>query len=503
MRLEPRRITGRRLVGKVREVTTEAGPGIDRHLDPTTLLRDAPDAMLLIDADGTILFANRQTESVFGYRASDLVGRSVDVLLPAALQDRHRAHRERYVQAPSVRPMGVGLDLLAARVDGTTFPVEISLSPLLLDDRSLTLAAVRDVTRQRGTEQALRQAKDGFRLTIASSPVGIGVLRADGTWASVNPALCALAGRPEPELLRTRVTDLLPDGPLDLASGRRDERRLQRPDGTAAWVEITLAVLKDASGTDEHVVVYLYDVTERHSHQRELQLLAWSDPLTGLPNRTLLLDRTTQALMRLNRNPGRCALLILDLDHFKTVNDTLGHIAGDELLRQVARRLNSVARSSDTVARLGGDEFAVLCDGTPLDELAFAERLLTSLEAEFVLDLHDGSTHTARIGASIGVAVCAEHGDSSAVDLYRDADVALYDAKARGRGRTRLFDPSLRRELDRRVSQESRLRQALADLAASGIAPSARQIEHCAAQGDHGRVVVRQQLFCQLGGVEV
>ena len=435
-----------------------------QHLDPAALLRDAPDAMLLVDADGTVLYANQQAVAVFGHALADLVGTSVDVLLPESLRSAHRGHRESYVATPSTRPMGAGLELLAARADGTVFPVEISLSPMKVDGRRLTLAAVRDVSSQRAAEQALRRSEERFRLTFESSPVGIAILRLDGSWSYVNPAMCALTGRSEQELLATALSDLLPDGPLPLdvhtAGPGRVERRLERADGSTAWLEITLSVVRDGAGAAHHLVGHFYDVTERRDHQHELQTMALSDPLTGLPNRALLLDRCSQALAQLDRHPGRCALLILDLDHFKTVNDSLGHLAGDELLRQVASRLTSVARTTDTVARLGGDEFALLCNDLPAGEEHFSRRLLDALDADFRLPLSDGSTHTTRIGASIGIAVCSTPG-STATDLYRDADVALYEAKARGRGRAEVFDVRLRRELDRRISQEGLLRQAL------------------------------------------
>ena len=426
-------------------------------LDPAAVLRDAPDAMLVIAADGAIEYANRQAERLFGRPAADLVGSSVDSLVPSEVRERHRRHRAAFRAAPALRPMGAGLSLLAARADGSVVPVEISLAPL--DEESgLTLAAVRDVSRQREAEEALRSSEERLRLTVRSSPVGLAVLDDEDRLVLANPALCELAGMDEETLLRTRLPELVPsfshrDG------GQRAEHQLLRGNGDVRWVELTVAPLRQRADRAPQAVAHFYDITEQRSHQEQLQALALSDPLTGLPNRTLLLDRLDQALSTLARHPARVALLLLDLDHFKDVNDTLGHPVGDDLLRQVGHRISAVARSTDTVARLGGDEFALLCNDLPSGELEFARRLLGALEPEYALAV-GGSVQRVRLGASIGIAV-AESADLTATDLYRDADLALYESKARGRGRATVFDATLRDRLHEGILGEQQLRQAL------------------------------------------
>ena len=214
--------------------------------------------------------------------------------------------------------------------------------------------------------------------------------------------------------------------------------RGRRGDGTWVWLESVSEPMRDA-GTGEIVGVQTAtrDITERRAAEAELERMALSDALTGLANRTLLTDRLRQAQQRLRRDPGHVALLMLDLDRFKLVNDTLGHSVGDALLIEVARRLQRCARPTDTVSRLGGDEFIVL-----LDRLSdyghaeqIAERILEALREPMVL----ANLEPMEIRGSIGIAVTSDP-DHPADSLYREADLALYRAKDQGRDRYSLFD---------------------------------------------------------------
>lgn len=197
------------------------------------------------------------------------------------------------------------------------------------------------------------------------------------------------------------------------------------------------------------------------AHQTaELRRLALHDPLTGLPNRTLILDRLDQALARAERSDGQIAVMLLDLDGFKSVNDTLGHPAGDQLLRAVTSRLTTLLRSSDSIGRLGGDEFVVLVEGERLQPGAevVAERMRQVVAVPFTLE-QEGRPVSVQVRASIGVALGGSAG--SAEHLLRDADIALYEAKHRGRDRFVLFTPQMHIALERRVELENDMRMAL------------------------------------------
>jgi diguanylate cyclase (GGDEF)-like protein len=202
----------------------------------------------------------------------------------------------------------------------------------------------------------------------------------------------------------------------------------------------------------------LADAIRSRNLQEQIRHDSLHDGLTGLPNRTLFLDRVGHALARNNRHPQSMAVFFVDLDHFKLVNDSLGHEAGDELLRLVGPRFESAIRPSDTLARLGGDEFAVLCEQLPSEASAIriANQLMSALEKPVVLNGHGHS-----VSASIGIALTTT--GSSASDLLRDSDAAMYRAKAHGRGRAELFDEEMRARVLDRVRTESALRIALAD----------------------------------------
>jgi len=280
----------------------------------------------------------------------------------------------------------------------------------------------------------------------------------DGRFTLLNPAWEQLLGWSLQELLEQPIQDLIhPDDveqtrTMMLAGERPAElenftNRYRHRDGSWRWL------LWSARWDGETWYAAAKDVTDRMWLERQ----ALHDPLTRLPNRLLLMDRARQALARLHRSDGVIALLFVDLDRFKAVNDNLGHDVGDRLLISVSERLAELMRDSDTVARLGGDEFVILADDIDSDgeALALADRVLRALEEPFQL----GSA-TASILASVGVSV-AHHADADPEEMLREADVAMYRAKGKGGRRLELFDESLRREVNAGVQIEGRLRDAL------------------------------------------
>jgi diguanylate cyclase (GGDEF)-like protein/PAS domain S-box-containing protein len=327
-----------RLLGSVQDITAFKRAE-DRFRG---LLETAPDAIVIVDEEGAIVLVNSQTERLFGYVREDLIGQSIDRLVPSGFADAANLHRESYVTDPDAGPIGSELDLLAVRKGGAEFPVEITLSPFHTDEGTLVSAAIRDVTERKLAADAL-------------------------------------------------------------------------------------------------------------AHQ------ASHDPLTGLPNRSLFLDRLEHALARARRSQRRLAVMFLDLDDFKLVNDTLGHDAGDQLLLAITPRLKEALRPGDTVARFGGDEFVVLCEDLQSENIAIdiADRIAAECGKPVRLG---GREHSITVSAG---AVIVEAGDATPSDVLRDADAAMYRAKALGKGRIEVFDESMRRRLLSRLSIESELRQAI------------------------------------------
>ena len=315
----------------------------------------------------------------------------------------------------------------------------------------------------------LRDSDARFTSAFDGSPVGMAILDpVDHRPVAVNDALCRLLGRSRTDLLGRSLPDLVhpEDRPAydarvaDLMSGSAPggplEIRCRRGDEDVLWTMASVAVHRDEDGDVQAAFVQLVDASARKRAESDLVRLAYHDPLTGLPNRARLLDTLDRALDRSRRTGTPMAALLLDVDHFKVVNDSLGHDAGDVLLREVAERLRATVRTGDTVARFGGDEFVVVAEAscTEDDAAALAQRIGAAFGPPVVIEGRD-----VHVSVSIGIAVSV--GGRDARGLLRDADTAAYSAKARGRARYEVFDDDLRRRADARLEVEHDLRLAL------------------------------------------
>jgi diguanylate cyclase (GGDEF)-like protein/PAS domain S-box-containing protein len=310
------------------------------------------------------------------------------------------------------------------------------------------LAVVLSAAVSRAAEfEAKRQQIEAlarFEATYAGALVGMMLVSREARILDANPAMHELLGVPEGSLVGLQCADLVPAEDVDelrphfdaLLHGKSEsftaEHRFTRGDGGTVWVAASLSIVPHRVGLESFAVAMYQDVTQRR--EAETALLAQAelnehqalhDALTGLANRTLFADRIEQALRAARRSGGRGALLMMDLDRFKEVNDSLGHAAGDELLLEVARRLGTVVRDSDTVARLGGDEFALLLPdvGVPQDVVAVVERVLTAMEEPI-------SVHELPLSVEGSIGIALFPGDGADADtLLRRADAAMYQAK--------------------------------------------------------------------------
>ena len=276
-----------------------------------------------------------------------------------------------------------------------------------------------------------------------------------------------VAARTFMQAVRDQLPRVLLDAapPADSSHRWEGEIGFRSPDGIARTLSVVVQVVRDANGSVHHWATITRDITEERQSQAELARQATHDALTGLPNRVLFERKTTEALERSKTTHSSVAVLFIDLDKLKHVNDTIGHAVGDQLIVTVARRLAAATRPSDLVARISGDEFVVLCEGL-LDEqvaLDVAERIRTSITGPLVLQGVE-----IEAGASIGVAMSTpellntESAADAAVTLLRSADTAMYRAKQRGRGRSELYSEDMRTAAKARQTLASELEQALA-----------------------------------------
>ncbi len=339
---------------------------------------------------------------------------------------------------------------------------------------------ITDITERKRSEEALQQAEAKYRSIFENALEGIFQTTTDGHYVSANPALARLYGYSTPAELIARLTDI--EHQLYVEPERRAEfiRMLQendaalefesqvyRKDGSVIWISENARAVRDINtGELLYYEGTVEDITERKLAKEQLHERAFYDVLTGLPNRGLFMDRLSQTVERAKRHPGyRFAVLFLDLDRFKVVNDSLGHLAGDQLLVAIARRLEACLRAEDTVARLGGDEFTILLENIEDINQAtrVAERIHQELSEPFNLDGHEVFT-----GASIGIVLSREvmKGVSTTdydrpEDLLRDADTALYRAKALGKARYEVFDTTMHQSAVALLELETDLRHAL------------------------------------------
>jgi diguanylate cyclase (GGDEF)-like protein/PAS domain S-box-containing protein len=328
---------------------------------------------------------------------------------------------------------------------------------------------VHDITERRRVEAALKESEQRFRKSFDDAAVGVALVAPNGRFLQTNRSLCEMLGYPEQELLGKTFQDITHPDDLDadldhlhrMLGGEirtyQTEKRYLHKEGHVIWGLLSVSPVHDEEGEPLYFVSQIQNVSERKALEERLRYQALHDLLTGLPNRHLLLDRLGHALARTGRREGRrVAVLFMDLDDFKFVNDSLGHQMGDNLLVAVGERLKGCLRPEDTLARFGGDEFVVLLEEVdgPDEPVRIAERITHKLRDPFVLDGRELYART-----SIGIAM-GEDRTKGPDDLLRDADTAMYRAKDEGSGYS-VFDPAMYELSIDRLQAENDLRRAV------------------------------------------
>jgi diguanylate cyclase (GGDEF)-like protein/PAS domain S-box-containing protein len=443
--------------------------GDGRRIDDVTrsVLEAALDCIVVMATDGRVVEWNRAAEQTFGYTREEAVGRELaDLIVPPGLREADRRGLTRHLASGTERLLGRRLELEAVRADGSLLPVELAITRL--DRRPpLFVGYLRDISQRRRQEEAVEEAELRYRTLVERLPVVTysAELGPAGRWTYVSPQIEEMTGySPEewmadPELWFRRLHPsdrdhvALAEARCDRDGGRLEmEYRLLARDGDVVWVRDEATSTPGRDGTPGQVEGVLVDITEQRRAAESLRYHADHDVLTGLVNRR----RFEEELERCGSDPrrGRGAVVIVDVDHFKFVNDSLGHEAGDAVLRGVASSLRERVGASGLPARLGGDEFAVLLPGA--DERQ-ARELAVSL-------LHGVRARETRVPvtASAGIAVFDAGPTQDPGDALVAADIALYEAKEGGRDRVATFTGQQGQRLTwvgrvRRAIEETRL----------------------------------------------
>jgi diguanylate cyclase (GGDEF)-like protein/PAS domain S-box-containing protein len=426
------------------------------------------DAVLLLDENSAIRFANPSVEEVFGYPPETLIGQQIAILQPERLREAHRQGLQHYLETGTKKLDWRHTETVGLHRNGHEFPVEISFSHIESAGSPLFAGFIRDISERKRTEQALREREARIRRLVDANIIGVIFWHIGGTITDANDAFLQLSGYSREELFsgNIRWTDMTPpeyraadqhalEELLRTGSCPPFEKEFIRKDGSRVPVLVGRALFK---GSGEQGVSFVLDLTEHKQAEKRIRHMANYDALTGLPNRILLQDRLNQAIAYAHRNRNRVAILFIDLDYFKNINDSLGHHIGDRVLQMAATRLQQCLREGDSVARLGGDEFVLilplLADSS--DAARIARKALDALAQPFSVD-----GHQLHVSGSIGISVYPDDG-LDVESLMRTADTAMYHAKEMGRSNFQFFTAALNQAAQLRFDVGTRLRQALA-----------------------------------------
>jgi len=431
-----------------------------------TLLDNTPEiAVQGYEADGTTFYWNKASERLYGYSRSEALGRNLlDLIIPPAMHNEVLDAMR--LMAQSGEPIQAG-ELTLLNKSGQPVQVYSGHAVVNLPNRPAQIFCMDiDLAQRKEHEANLRLAEAVFN----STQEGILITDTSKVIISVNPALERLFGFSKeeligntPELLRSgRHTD---DFYRNMWQQLREHQYWMgevynlRKDGEIIPVQLSISAVYNDDDQISHYAAVFTDLSELRAKEAEMMFLTEHDELTHLPNRQLFMQLLEQFLKTARREHDLMAVLMLDLDHFKDVNDSYGHPVGDQLLLQVASRLKQKVRDTDLVSRLGGDEFAILLAGLNQAEDAalVADKLIQSMTTPFVL--HDNNIEVT-LGASIGISVFPDHGDGTAL-LLQGADAALYKAKAAGRNTFTFYSDAYTSAARDRLTLEAQLRRAV------------------------------------------
>jgi diguanylate cyclase (GGDEF)-like protein/PAS domain S-box-containing protein len=415
-----------------------------------SILESAGDGIVGLDNGANITFANPAAAQMLGCVQADMIGLLADEVF--IYGEGTRKGRRVPVRAALRRSIfNERTEMVLMAKNGAVFDAEYASSPIEDDgERTGAVVVFRNITDRKVIEERLTVAGTVFETTAE----GILVIDAAGHISMANAASAQITGWMSEQCLDRTVQEVLFPGndpvfgemteALERCGACELEFWSTRRDGQEYAARLAATVVPDAAGNPQRIVVVVNDITQRKRDEERIRFQANYDMLTGLPNRTLFNDRLELAAAGAKRNQTMLALMFIDLDGFKAINDTLGHDAGDLLLKGAAGRLRKCVRESDTVARLGGDEFTIIMSNIESADTAgqVAQRIIDSLTVPFDLSGDDARSREGRVSASIGIGILPDHG-ACAEDVLRNADAAMYHAKEQGKANYQFFRPEL------------------------------------------------------------
>ncbi|MBF0340152.1 MAG: EAL domain-containing protein [Magnetococcales bacterium] len=462
-------VVGRnRAVALANEMTRDLRLSEEERLRGTALVRAVVDtavnAIMAIDANKIVHMYNPAAERLFGYAAAEIIGKNVNRLMPSPVREAHDGYVNHYLDTGERKVIGIGREVVGLKKDGTTFPAELFVNEMQVSGMRMFVGVIHDISERKQAEEVLLLSRKVFE----TAGEAILITNSSGLITDVNPAYERITGYNREEVLG-KSPSITKSGRHDAEFYRELWNRLltsgywegeiwdRRKNGEIFPKWVSISAIHNTAGVLTNYMAIFLDISDQKAVENKLERLAFYDPLTGLPNRMFFHERLSQDIVRAKRTDTQLALMFIDLDRFKWVNDTLGHAAGDDLLRVVSQRLKACVRESDTVARLGGDEFTIiLANLTNPDHAALvAQKLITSVREPVHL-----LNQNVYVGASVGISLFPR--DSSTMEtLVKHADMAMYQAKEAGRNTFRFSSQDVHAKAFDRITMEDDLYKAL------------------------------------------
>jgi diguanylate cyclase (GGDEF)-like protein/PAS domain S-box-containing protein len=430
------------------------------------------DAVIATDAEARIRFMNPVAEKVTGWQMEQAKGTDINKLIKLLAEaDRAIAVNPVTKALKDLCVTGLESDTLLITQSGDELPIDDGAAPII-DDNGTLLGAVfvfRDITERRRIENLLRESEERFHSAFDLAAIGMALVAINGCFLQVNNSICEIFGYLHEELLKLNLQMLVQgyDKMLEhhlkgLVSDADPAFQVEvechhKTVGKKVWVLLSASLVRNGAAEPQYYIIQIQDITDRKYAEKQLNFIANHDPLTGLVNRVQFHNYLNDTLSSVRRHETKLALMFLDLDRFKLINDTLGHRIGDLLLQAVSDRLKSSLRINDVLARLGGDEFIVLLNDIHLiDDVAkIARKTIDTLTQPFTLEGND-----IVITASIGISIFPNDGDEGQM-LLMNADTAMYLAKERGKNNYQFYTQEMTERSLERMTIERGLRYAL------------------------------------------
>ena len=438
-----------RIENLVKQKTEDLKESFNRFQEITSTLGEG---IYVMDTDGIITFTNPKAQELLGRSEQELLGENAHLLF----HNKHIDHSDYPESDCKIRNV-IHLkqtykseDEVFWHKNGSPIYTTVSSVPLFRDSVIVGAVVVFDnISDRKKIEHALRASEKGFKEIIEFAPIGMAIVSLKGEFVNVNQALCNIVGYSNDELLKLTFQEITyyEDLSIDLEffqqllDGKRNtyqmEKRYICKDEHIVWVQLSVSLFRDEDNTAQYFIAQIEDITERKVRDSEVKQHAYFDTLTKLPNRRMLLEKLNQAVSQSEKSKLITALFFLDLDHFKQINDSLGHDTGDLILKESASRLLSCVRTNDMVARLGGDEFVIILSeiSDANDAKMVAEKILNKF-----LQPIEVNGQVVFIGTSIGIAMYAGELVPNTKQFMKHADIAMYQAKAAGRNRYYFYD---------------------------------------------------------------